>query len=953
MECGRHLNIQILTQSQVVDIKGAVGKFRVTVKEQPRYVHRDRCIACGECALQCPQKNESKYERGGTHRKAIFIKYPQAVPLSYQIEPRECLAIQKPGSCGLCDEVCDAGAINFNDKEKSHTLSVGALIFAPGYEPFDPQKAGVWGYGKFPDVLTSFEFEHLLASSGPTQGKLLRPSDGKAVNRVAFLQCIGSRDKNRCKNEYCSSVCCMTAVKEAVVAKKRNPWLAVTIYYIDMRTHGKGFEEYYHRAKNEDGVRFVRCRLHGIESQKKTGELRLHYINENGKQIEEDYEMVVLSVGMGIPQHTKDLARIAGIQLTASDFSATSDFAPVLTSTRGIFTCGAFSGPKDIPHSITEGSAAAAAASEVLALARGELTHEIKYPHERDVSVEEPRIGVFICHCGSNIAGALDVEILEKEAKQLAHVIHAERNLFSCAQDTQVVLKKAIVEEGINRVVIAACTPRSHEHLFRETLKSAGLNEHLVEMANIRNQNAWVHSNPEKATDKANDLIRMAVAKVGLAKPYHPATVSVIAKGLVVGGGISGMTAALNLANQGFAIFLVEKSSVLGGNALNLKHTYSGEHVPMQVKKLAESVTKHAKITLLKESQIVATEGYAGRFKTVVKTVGKRLRTLQHGITIIATGGSIFSPDEYGYTSYRNVVTSIEFEKLHELKERHVKRGKNFVFIQCVGSRQEGRMYCSKVCCTHSVQSAIELKREDPARNVYILYRDMRTYGEREYLFAKARELGVIFINYELHGKPEVEQKGSQIAVKVQDHVLNRQIIIDADMVILAAAIVANKESENLARTFNVAVDSDGFFQEAHAKIRPIDFNTDGVFTAGLAHYPKPVDESVTQALAAASRASTILSQSEIYLDSMKAIVVKELCDGCALCVDACPFQAIDLYEVDYKEGEEPTKLIAINEAKCKGCGVCQGTCPKRGVYVTGFTMEQLSAQIRTGLNSK
>ncbi len=579
------------------------------------------------------------------------------------------------------------------------------------------------------------------------------------------------------------------------------------------------------------------------------------------------------------------------------------------------------------------------------------MIKEKKYPIERDVVNEEPRIGVFVCHCGSNISDVVDVEDLEKYASTLPGVVHVERNLFSCSQETQELLTNSIQEKQLNRVVIAACTPRTHEPLFRETLKSAGINEYLVEMANIRNQNAWVHDNKQIATIKAKDLVRMAVAKVAYAAALQPVAVPIIQRGLVVGGGIAGMTAALNLANQGFEVELVEKTGRLGGNALNLKHTYSGVHVPMQVAKLIDRVHMHDKISLHLETEVVKAQGFVGNFKTTLRSLGKKSKTVEHGIGIFATGADIFRPTEYGYKQIRCVVTAIEFEKLHELKEKHVKRGKSFVFIQCVGSREKNRMYCSKVCCTHSVQSAIELKREDPSRNVYILYRDMRTYGEREYLFKKAREMGVVFINYELHGKPQVTEHGKQIIVDVWDHVLHRPLRIKADMVILATAIVANREVDKLANFYRLPLDSNGFFQEAHAKLRPVDFTTEGIFTAGLAQYPKPVDESISQALAASARAMTLLSKKEAFLDAIKAVVNEEKCDGCALCIDVCPYHAIELIEIDKGDGEPPVKLVRINSAQCKGCGLCQGTCPMRGIDVAGFTMDQLSSQIKAALD--
>ena len=577
-----------MTLSEVTRIDGIAGNFNVTVKEAPRYVDVEKCIACGKCTEKCPKKVNSEYDAGTGKRKAIYVKYAQAVPLKYQIDANACIRLQKPGACGFCEKVCDAGAINFDDTEKIHELNVGAVVLAPGFEAYDPTDAGVWGFGVYPNVITSLQLERYLAASGPTEGHLIRPSDKKPVNKVAFLQCIGSRDENLCGNGYCSSVCCMYAIKEAVIAKDHVPGLQTTIFYMDMRTHGKEFDLYMERAREDSGVRFVRCRVNGVEPDGSGGDLRLSYVNEDGRQLEEFYDMVVLSVGLQTPKHVLELAQTAGIKLTADNFTATSDFAPVQTSREGIFTCGAIAGPKDIPQSVVEGSAAAAAVADLLAPARFELTTEATFPQEKDVSGEEPRIGVFVCHCGSNIAGMVDVKAVEDYAATLPDVVYVERNLFSCSQDTQEMITKRIREQNLNRIVIAACTPRTHEPLFRETLKAAGLNEYLVEMANIRNHNSWVHTNdPKAATAKAKDLVRMAAAKVTFGDSLKPFAVPITQKALVIGGGVAGMTSALNLAEQGFAVHLVEKTDILGGNALNLKHTWAGEHVPTQVAKLS------------------------------------------------------------------------------------------------------------------------------------------------------------------------------------------------------------------------------------------------------------------------------------------------------------------------------------------------------------------------------
>ncbi len=940
-----------MTLSEVIKIDGAAGNFSVTVKESPRYVDMTKCIACGACTEKCPKKVDSEYDAATGKRKAIYVKYAQAVPLKYQIDPDACIRLQKPGACGFCEKVCDAGAINFNDTEKIHQLNVGAVVLAPGFEAYDPTGAKVWGYGVYKNVITSLQLERYLSASGPTEGHLIRPSDGKPVNKVAFLQCVGSRDENLCGNGYCSSVCCMYAIKEAVIAKDHVPGLQTSIFYMDMRTHGKEFDQYLERAKDDSGVRFVRCRVSGVETEGKSGDLRIRYVNEQGRQVEEFFDMVVLSVGLQTPKHVLKLAETADIKLTADNFAATSDFAPVQTSREGIFTCGAIAGPKDIPQSVVEGSAAAAAVADLLAPARYELTSEATFPEEKNISAEEPRIGVFVCHCGSNIAGVIDVKAVEDYAATLPDVVYVERNLFSCSQDTQEMIAKRIQEKNLNRIVIAACTPRTHEPLFRETLKAAGLNEYLVEMANIRNHNSWVHSKtPNEATAKAKDLVRMAAAKVTYGDSLKPISVPITQKGLIIGGGVAGMTAALNLAKQGFDVHLVEKSDTLGGNALHLKHTWSGEHIPTQVAKLIDKVICNERIIIHKEHTVTAVEGFVGNFRSTITGPDGSTRIIDHGAGIVAIGGDAYIPNEYNYDSINRVVTSVQFDKLFELKEKHVKQSKRFVFIQCVGSREGDQMYCSKVCCTHSVQSAITLKMENPERNVYILYRDMRTYAQREALYKQARKLGIIFINYELHGKPKVTESGQDIDVEVWDHVLHRPLKIKADMVILATAIRPKEDAADLGKLYKVPVDGHGFFQEAHAKLKPVDFSTDGMFVAGLAHYPKPVEESVAQALAASARAATLLSKTQVSLDAIKATVDEEYCDGCALCVDVCPYNAITLVERAATADRAAGKLIRVNKAQCKGCGLCQGTCPKRGVLVSGFSMKQISAQIQAAL---
>ncbi|PID43043.1 MAG: heterodisulfide reductase, partial [Proteobacteria bacterium] len=658
-----------MTLSEVTGISGEAGNFQVTVREHPRYVDMDKCIACGECAAKCPKKVDSEYEAGTSKRKAIYVKYAQAVPLKYQIDAEQCIMLTK-GKCGLCSKICPAGAINYKDTEKIHEINVGAVVLAPGFEAYQPGKDNVWGYGVYPNVVTALQFERYMSASGPTEGHLIRPSDGKEITKVAFLQCVGSRDENKCGNSYCSSVCCMYAIKEAVMAKDHVPGLRTSIFMMDMRTHGKDFDRYYQRAHDESGVRFVRCRVHGIEPEGDSGDLRLHYINEEGRQVEEFFDMVVLSVGLEVPEHVKKLSDIAGIKLTKDCFAATSDFSPVSTSKEGIFTCGAFAGPKDIPQSVVEGSAAAAAVADILAPSRGALTREKTFPEERDITTEDPKIGVFVCHCGSNIAGVIDVEAVADYAGTLPNVTHVERNLFSCSQDTQDNMMQTIREQGLNRVVVAACTPRTHEPLFRETLKAAGLNEYLVEMANIRNQNSWVHAkDPSIATTKAKDLVRMAVAKVDRQVSLKPISVPITQKALVVGGGIAGMTAALNMAEQGFEVHLVEKTDSLGGNALYLAHTWSGEPIRQKTQQLVEKVTANKDIIIHMKSEVTAAKGFVGNFTTTISSADGLTQKISHGVGVVAIGARPYRPKEYGYGVIQNVVTALEFDRLFKLKE--------------------------------------------------------------------------------------------------------------------------------------------------------------------------------------------------------------------------------------------------------------------------------------------
>lgn len=855
------------------------------------------------------------------------------------IEADRCL------SCGICSEcyqcvtACLPEAINHDMTPKQHTVNVGAVILAPGFKPFDPSVYESYGYGSHPNIVTSLEFERMLSASGPYEGHLVRPSDKKPPKKIAWLQCVGSRDINIADHSYCSSVCCMFATKEAVIAKEHSSDpLETTIFFMDMRTFGKEFEKYYMRAQEESGVRYVRSRIHSVFPLDEN-RLRIVYATETGSNIEDVFDMVVLSVGLSPARNAVELAQKLGIDLNDYGYAKTGSLTPVTTSREGIYVCGTFQEPKDIPQSVMEASAAASAATEKLARSRWSLTREKEVPPEIDVSGQEPRIGVFVCNCGINIGGIADVPAVRDYAQTLPHVVHVEQNLFTCSQDTQDHMKQVIREKGINRVVVASCSPRTHEPLFQETIQDAGLNRYLFEMANIRDQNTWVHMNdPEKATQKAKDLVRMAVAKAAHIEPLHQEKLEILQSALIVGGGVAGMESALSIANQGFDVHLVEKSSELGGIANILRSAWQGEPVPPYLDGLKNRVVDHPRITVHFNSQVSSTTGSIGRFTTTLTSGnGSKSRTeVKHGITILATGGREYQPTEYLYGEHPDVLTHLDLDVAFTQNDPRLRKTKSAVFIQCVGSRTSERPYCSKICCTHSLKSAMALKKINPRMKVFIIYRDIRSYGFREALYKQARENGIIFIRYEPENPPELKKDDQgALSLTVIDHVLRMPAHLHPDMVVLAAAILPN-ENKNLYELFKVPVNQEGFLVEAHAKLRPVDFASDGLFLAGLAHYPKPLEETIAQAKAAAARAMTILSKESILVGGIVSAVDPDRCAACLTCVRTCPFGVPYIGEQGY---------AVIEAAECHGCGICASECPGKAITLKHFTDDQIVAK--------
>ena len=947
---GRHHNIEIISNSDLLEVEGAAGNFRVKVSHRPRKVDESLCTGCGTCALECPVEAIDEYNEGLTERKAISVRYPQSVPLLYSIDPNKCIG------CGSCENACKAHAIKYDQNEVERELNVGAIILSSGFEPYMPPPGNEYGFGVFKNVVTSMEFERILSATGPFAGHVFRPSDAKIPRKVAFIQCVGSRDQR--SNLFCCSVGCMYSTKEAIIAQEHAPGLKATIFFMDMRAFGKEFDYYYKRAQEEYGITYVRSRVPSVSELPDKG-LRIKYESEDGQMKQEDFDLVVLAVGLTPPKAVDSLGKKLGVKLNSYGFAATSTFSPLETNVPGIFVSGAVVSPKDIPDTVAQGSGAAALAAATVSSERGKLAAPKQYPPEMDVAGQEPRIGVFVCHCGINIGGVVDVPGVTEYAKTLPNVVFADQNLYTCSDDTQKRIREKIKEHNLNRVIVASCTPRTHEPLFMDTCREAGLNPYLFEMANIRDQCSWVHMQlPKRATKKAKDLVRMAVAKARMHEPLQKGSLPMKQVALVLGGGISGMASALNLADQGFEVHLVEREAELGGNLRHIRYLISEKDDPQaMLRSFVEKVTAHPKIKLHLKSDVKAIEGFIGNYKSTIVPAGEigaegaqgtggPGTAVEHGVVIVATGGNEYIPEEYQYGKHPGIVTQ---RQLEETLAGGKFSGKNVVMIQCVGSRDEKHGYCCRIGCGQAVKNALRVKELSPSTNVYVLYKDMRTYGLFEEAYRKAGAAGVVFLRWDDSRKPEVTLEGG-IRVRIKDFLLGKDILIPADTLVLTAAVRPQPGNARISELLKVPLNRDGFFLEAHMKLRPVDFATEGVYLAGMAHSPKFLEECISQAYGAASRASTVLSKSTLDIEPVISKVVDESCDGCAYCVDPCPYKAITL--VEYQKDGQTKKTVKVNEALCKGCGCCMATCPKKGIYIKRFKLDQLSAMVEAALES-
>ncbi len=922
------------------------------------------------------------------------LSFREAVaPLTEQqalAEAKRCLQCGVCSECLACVDVCGVDAITHDMVEQTETLNVGGVILAPGYQIYQSQLSEEYGWGRYPNVVTSLQFERFLSASGPTRGHVQCPSDGRKAKKIAFLQCVGSRDQS---HDYCSAVCCMYATKEAMMAVEHEPDTEVHVFMMDMRAFSKGYEGYYRRAREKYGIKYTRCRISAVKENPENNNLILRYATSPSKEaekhsalVEEEFDMVVLSVGMEMSKSVRSLGQNLEIELDNYGFCHTSQFQPLQTSRPGIWAVGPFREPKDIPETVVDASGAAVLAGGLLTAERGTLVTPEAYPPERDTSPEDAQIAVFVCHCGSNIGGFLDVPEVAEYAKTLPNVIHAEHTLYTCSQDSITHITETVKKLGANRVVVAACTPLTHGPLFQDSIRAAGLNPYLFEMANIRNQCSWVHSDDwAAATQKAKELLRMAAVRATQLQPLHTRPMPVEKEALVIGGGLAGMTAALSLAEQGFPVHLVERNELLGGNLRHLHYTLgdlgfaynlpqnSHQNVREYLTELVGQVEANPFITLHTKTELVEMNGFGGNFTSILQTAGdgNEQFEVRHGATIVATGGVEYRGKEYAYGTDSRIVTQQEFETLlaewdleqaskgadehrnreeinHPNPKSKIKNQKSIVMIQCIGPAEQ---YCSRICCTTALKNALVLKRLDPEAEITVIYRDIRTYGFKEQLYTEARRAGVRFVRYDFDRKPEVTVAEEGLSVQVWEGILGFELELKPDLLVLSTPVVPSQGAKELGSKLKVPLDMDGFFLEAHVKLRPVDFSSAGIFMAGLAHYPKLLDETIVQAQAAAARAATILSKDTMDVGGVVAQVNPEACVGCLTCVRMCPF-GVPQISIDLSGVGEIFGAAFINPAQCQGCGICTAECPANAIRLTHYRDEQLDVKVTALLES-
>ena len=936
-----HSNVEIITASRLLELDGQPGRFTARIEVRPRFIDADKCISCGQCAEKCPKKVPDEFNGELGMRKAAFLTFPQAVPLKYALDAENCLYLTKK-RCGLCKKICPTQAVDFEQQAHVLTLDAGAVVVSSGFELALTAREGEYGYGRYPNIVTSLQYERMLSATGPYSGHLQRPSDGKEPRKIAWIQCVMSRDAAR-NRPFCSSVCCMHAAKQAVLTRSHAPDTETTIYFMDVRAQGKGFDEYVERARHDLGVRYKRSMISQVYWNPENDDLTIetfdHHVN---RKLEEAYDLVVLSSGFKPTSAFSDLARRLGLTTNAFGYLNTAFDDPVATSRPGVYVCGGIEAPKDIPETVIQAGAAAAEAASILSAARDSETVSMEAVAEKALD-DTARVGVFVCHCGSNIAGVVDIPTVMEAVQQIPQVVLVTDFMFSCSNETQPAIIAKIRKHRLNRIVVAACSPKTHEPLFQDTMRKAGLNPYLFEMANIRNQCSWVHGqSPEPATVKSVALVRAAVARAIHLEPLHDFTYPVINQGLVIGGGIAGMTAALTMADQGFQVHLVEQGEQLGGFARNLTETLEGDSPQRLIRYLQERVTHHPAVTTHLNSRLANHSGHVGAFEGTIQNGATRHR-IQYGAAVVATGGSAYEPDEFLYGRDERVFTQVELSRRMADDPNWAGKLKHIVMIQCVGSRNEEFPYCSRVCCSAAVKNSLKLKELNPEAQVIVLYRDLRTFGFKELYYLKARKSGVLFFRYIPAESPAVLSDAGQLTVDFTDRSSHQDFRVLPDIVVLSTGIRPATDATGISQMMKLSRTNTGFYLEAHVKLRPLEFPTPGIFLAGLAHSPRFIKESIIMAKGAAQQATKILSREEMTTSASVAVVDPDQCAACLACVRACPFNAPFINDKGVSE---------IPPAECRGCGICICECPARAITLRHSSDDQINAKIDAILNT-
>ncbi len=938
-----HPNIKVLTDSSIKRISGTAGNFSVEIIRKPQYVDPIRCISCGKCEEVCPVEVPNEFNDKLEIRKAIFTPYPLPNPNTYSLDIDNCT------QCGECVKICPTNVIDLQAKERSIIQKTCSIILSPGLQVFDPSPFKSYSYGVNPNVLTSMDFERVYSGLGPYSGlrKILRPSDKKAPKNLAFIQCVGSRN-TQIGHQYCSYACCMYSLKEAMLAKEVHPEMEVTIFYMDMRAFGKNYHEYYLKAKNM-GINFVRCRVPEVQSIAGDDNLVLTIVKENEQLSRKEYEMVVLGVGLEASAGVGKLAEVIGIKLDDDRFSVNDELSITATSKPGIYVCGGFTGPKDIPESVTEASAAAALAQQHL-----ENRAQVNQPEEQKpmlkMSMEKPKIGVILCRCGDELKDWLDFDELAEFAKSLPGVELVEKLDYLCVDPQEI---KRIVEnfkEKLNGLIIGACTPYHLEIKFKEQAKIAGIEPINVEFLNLRERLAWVCSDNEwKYLTTATAKGQLAIAHERLrTEPWQLTgfeTITVERRALVVGGGLAGMTSALTLAENGIHVDLVEHEEELGGNLKDIFSTLIHEDIQKYLKNLIKRIEDNKNITVNLNSQVTEVSGYVGNFQAVINNQ----KSYKYGAIILATGASEYKPTEYLYSQNPNVFTQLEFErhlagkslgdKEKMKKVPEISKLSSVAMIQCVGTRNKQRPYCSRVCCSKAIKNALRLKQQNSNIKVYIFYQDIMTYGLQEKYYLEARKAGIEFLRYEAGEDIKVAQdKSGNLKLEHFDELLEQEITIEPEILVLSTGIIPNNEGLEPFDKIGIEYTPTYFLQEANIKFRPVDILTDGIFIAGLAHSPRQISESIVQAQAAAGRALTILNKPFIRVRKDVSEVITRKCSGCEACVAVCPYHArvMDLDE----------KVAVVIPALCQACGACAMVCPNGAAVLRGFRRGQVYGMI-------